>query len=113
MFAYKDIIDDDKYANNYDYNKAVFLMSNFKLLDNGFFTIKEDASYASPISSAFYEYYTDINEVDEILKTDADKIQCIVSNNLVANSITFGSTQKPELWDYADNVDTIDFLLSL
>ena len=73
-------------------------------------TIKEDASYASPISSAFYEYYSYINEVDEKLKADADKIQCIVSNNLVA---TFGSTQKPELWDYADNVDTIDFLLSL
>lgn len=113
LFQFKDILDDDKYTNNYDYNKAVFLMSNFKLLDNGFFTIKEDTSYASPISSAFYEYYTDINEVDEKLKADADKIQCIVSNNLVANSIAFGSTQKPELWDYADNVDTIDFLLSL
>ena len=113
LFQFKDILDDDKYTNNYDYNKAVFLMSNFKLLDNGFFTIKEDASYASPISSAFYEYYTDINEVDKKLKTDADKIQCIVSNDLVLNSIAFGSTQKPELWDYADNVDTIDFLLSL
>jgi len=113
LFQFKDVLDDDKYTNNYDYNKAVFLMSNFKLLDNGFFTIKEDASYASPISSAFYEYYTDINEVDEKLKTDADKIQCIVSNDLVSNSIAFGSTQKPELWDYADNVDTIDFLLSL
>lgn len=113
LFQFKDVLDDDKYTNNYDYNKAVFLMSNFKLLDNGFFTIKEDASYASPISSAFYEYYTDINEVDKKLKTDADKIQCIVSNDLVSNSIAFGSTQKPELWDYADNVDTIDFLLSL
>ncbi len=113
MFAYKDIIDDDKYANNYDYNKAVFLMSNFHLLDNGFLTIKEDTSYTSPISSVFYEFYTDLNEVEERLKTDTDKIQCIVSNNLVANSLPFGSTQKPELWDYADNVDTMKFLLSL
>lgn len=113
MFAYKDIIDDDKYANNYDYNKAVFLMSNFNLLDNGFLTIKEDTSYTSPISSVFYEFYTDLNDVEERLKTDTDKIQCIVSNNLVANSLPFGSTQKPELWDYADNVDTMKFLLSL
>ena len=113
MFAYKDIIDDDKYANNYDYNKAVFLMSNFNLLDNGFLTIKEDTSYTSPISSVFYEFYTDLNDVEERLKTDTDKIQCIVSNNLVANSLPFGSTQKPELWNYADNVDTMKFLLSL
>lgn len=113
LYPLKDVLDDDKYTNNYDYNKAVFLMSNFKLLDNGFFTIKEDTSYASPISSAFYEYYDDINEVQEKLKTDAHKIQCIVSNNLVENSISFGTTQKPQLWDYADNVDTMKFLLSL
>ena len=113
LYPVKDVLDDDKYTNNYDYNKAVFLMSNFKLLDNGFFTIKEDTSYASPISSAFYEYYDDLNEVLEKLKTDAHKIQCIVSNNLVENSIAFGTTQKPQLWDYADNVDTMKFLLSL
>lgn len=113
LYPFKDVLDDDKYTNNYDYNKAVFLMSNFKLLDNGFFTIKEDTSYASPISSAFYEYYDDLNEVQEKLKTDAHKIQCIVSNNLVENSIAFGTTQKPQLWDYADNVDTMKFLLSL
>lgn len=113
MFAYKDIIDDDKYANNYDYNKAVFLMSNFKLLDNGFLTIKEDVSYSSPISSVFYEFYDDVNDIKERLNADKEKIQCVVSNQITENSLPFGSTQKPELWDYADNVDTIDFLLSL
>ena len=46
MFPYQDVIKYEKYANNYDYNKAVFLMSNFKLLDNEFLTIKEDESYA-------------------------------------------------------------------
>ena len=113
LFVFKDVLDDDKYTNNYDYNKAVFLMSNFNLLDNGFFTIKEDTSYASPISSAFYEYYDSLDEVQEKLTNDADKIQCVVSNNLVKNSIPFGSTQNPQLWDYADNVDTMEFLLSL
>lgn len=113
MFTYSEIIKDEKYVNNYDYNKAVFLMSNFNLLDNGFLTIKEDASYTSPISSVFYEFYTDLNEVNERLITDADKIQCVVSNQLTPNSLPFGTTQKPELWDYADNVDTMKFLLSL
>ena len=113
MFPYQDVIKYEKYANNYDYNKAVFLMSNFNLLDNEFLIIKEDSSYSSPISSVFYEFYDDINGIKNRLETDKDKIQCIVSNNLVENSIDFGLTQKPNLWDYADNVDTIDFLIHL
>ena len=110
---YDRIIFHNKYANNYDYNKAVFLMSNFKLLDNGFLTIKEDSSYASPISSVFYEFYDSIEELQIRLQSESEEIQCIVSNNLVENSIDFGQTQKPNLWDYADNVDTISFLLTI
>ncbi|HKX85665.1 MAG TPA: acyl-CoA reductase [Flavobacterium sp.] len=113
IFAYQDIIKYERYANNYDYNKAVFLMSLFQLLDNGFVTIKEDTSYASPISSVFYEFYEDIEEVKTRLQNDADHIQCIVSNGLVDKSIAFGQTQQPKLWDYADNVDTLAFLLKL
>jgi hypothetical protein len=112
IFKFQEVIQYEKYANNYDYNKAVFLMSNFKLLDNGFLTIKEDISYSSPISSVFYEFYEDLTELQLKLKTDQDKIQCIVSNNLIENSIHFGQTQKPNLWDYADNIDTIAFLLT-
>ncbi|OXA86432.1 acyl-CoA reductase [Flavobacterium hercynium] len=112
IFKYQDVIHYEKYANNYDYNKAVFLMSNFKLLDNGFLTLKEDSSYASPISSVFYEFYDNIDELKARLETEAEQIQCIVSNNLTENSIAFGQTQNPQLWDYADNVDTISFLLT-
>ena len=110
MYEYRDVIHYEKYANNYDYNKAVFLMSNFQLLDNEFLTIKEDASYASPISSVFYEFYDDLEEIKSRLHTDADQIQCIVSNHLIPNSVAFGQTQQPKLWDYADNVDTLVFL---
>ena len=113
IFPYQDVIHYEKYANNYDYNKAVFLMSNFKLLDNGFLTIKEDSSYSSPISSVFYEFYDDINSLQNRLETDKDQIQCIVSNSTFQEAVNFGQTQKPNLWDYADNVDTIDFLLKI
>jgi hypothetical protein len=113
IFKYQDVIHYEKYANNYDYNKAVFLMSNFKLLDNEFLTIKEDTSYASPISSVFYEFYENLEEIKSKLENDSDQIQCVVSKNLIDNSIPFGKTQKPELWDYADNVDTIAFLMKI
>ena len=113
IYAYKDVIFYEKYSNNYDYNKAVFLMSNFKLLDNEFLTLKEDTSYASPISSVFYEYYEDIADLQKRLESESNQIQCVVSNNLIPNSISFGQTQQPKLWDYADNVDTLRFLISL
>jgi hypothetical protein len=85
-------------------------MSNFQLLDNEFLTLKKDKSYASPISSIFYEYYDDILSLQERLKKDNEQIQCVVSAANVPNKIAFGQTQKPNLWDYADNVDTLDFL---
>jgi hypothetical protein len=113
IYEYRDVIFYEKYSNNYDYNKAVFLMSNFKLLDNEFLTLKEDSSYASPISSVFYEAYNDISDLQKRLEKDAGQIQCIVSNNVIPDSIPFGKTQKPELWDYADNVDTIAFLSTI
>ena len=110
MYKYRDVIHYEKYANNYDYNKAVYLMSNFKILDNEFLTIKEDAGYSSPISSVFYEYYDSLDDVRQKLETEHEQLQCVVSNGLTDNSIPFGQTQKPSLWDYADNVDTIAFL---
>lgn len=113
IFSFQDIVKYERYANNYDYNKAVFLMSNFKLLDNGFLTIKEDESYSSPISSVFYEYYDSIAELKVRLKEDDSKIQCVVSAGIIEDGIAFGQSQKPKLWDYADNVDTIEFLNSL
>ena len=113
IFKFQDIVQYERYANNYDYNKAVFLMSNFKLLDNGFLTIKEDESYSSPISSVFYEYYESLDELNSKLKLDDLKIQCVVSDGIIENGIAFGETQKPKLWDYADNVDTIEFLNTL
>lgn len=113
MYEYRDVIQYEKYANNYDYNKAVFLMSNFQLLDNEFLTIKEDTSYASPISSVFYEFYENLEEITTRLNADAEQIQCVVSKNLIPNSVAFGQTQQPRLWDYADNVDTLAFLNNL
>jgi hypothetical protein len=53
MFSWKEIINNNKYINNYDYNKAVYLMSNLDLLDNEFMLLKQDDGYASPISVVF------------------------------------------------------------
>ncbi|MGB3144305.1 MAG: acyl-CoA reductase [Maribacter sp.] len=111
IFTFQDLINHHKYANNYDYNKAVYLMSEFKILDNGFLILKEDESYSSPIASLFYEYYEDKDILESHLNTQKEKIQCIVSKNSIENGVLFGETQKPSLSDYADGVDTVEFLL--
>ena len=127
MFKQQHLIKNEKYVNNYDYNKAVYLMSEFDLLDNEFLLIKEENdSYSSPIASLGYSYYDDINDVAKQIKTDADKLQCVVAQGEIVQTIKatlgdltapavvdFGTTQCPMLHDYADGVDTVNFLLTL
>lgn len=113
IFKQKEIANHHKFKNNYDYNKAVYLMSGIALLENGFTLFKEDVTYASPISVIFYEYYNDLNALKTRLSIEKEQIQCIVSNQLIEDSVDFGQTQIPQLWDYADGVDTLEFLLNL
>ncbi|MFO7829971.1 MAG: acyl-CoA reductase [Bacteroidales bacterium] len=111
---YHSIYNHNKYANNYDYNKSVYLMNQVQHLDNGFVILKEDPGLSSPVAVIFFEYYDKIEQVKEYIRLNSDKIQCVVSNlNLTDNIIPFGKTQQPELWDYADNVDTMEFLTGL
>ncbi len=110
---YKDIINQQKYANNYDYNKAVYLMSEFSILDNGFLVLKEDENYGSPIASIFYEQYTSLDDLKEKLAADQEKIQCVVASGVLKDDVPFGLTQQPCLMDYADGIDTVEFLLKI
>ena len=110
VYGWNSIINQAKYANNYDYNKAVYLMSQFKLLENGFLILKEDNSLSSPIATLFYEQYDDLDAVKKELESRKEEIQCIVGKGIFEEEIPFGETQQPKLWDYADNVDTLDFL---
>ena len=113
VYHWHPIIHQHKYANNYDYNKAVYLMSEFDLIENGFLMLKEDESFSSPIATLFYEYYNDVDSLKTHLQQHENMLQCVVSNRVVEHSVAFGNTQYPQLWNYADNVDTIAFLLKI
>ncbi len=109
IFEHQDIINHKKYANNYDYNKTLFLMNADDLLENGFIVFKEETSLNSPVATLYYEYYDDKETLNATLGNVQEQIQCVVSRE----NIPFGKAQRPELWDYADDVDTLEFLLSL
>jgi len=109
IFSFKEVVNHNKYANNYDYNKAVWLLNREELMENGFLILKEDLRIPSPTASLFYEYYDDLSSLYAQLDQVADSLQCIVSRD----KIPFGKSQCPGLSDYADGVDTMAFLNGL
>lgn len=109
FFKYKDVIDNKKYANNYDYNKAVYMMNKVPILENGFLLLKEDEQLNSPLSVLFHETYKDIKQLQIKLNELSDDLQCIVG----VGGKSFGDSQIPRCFDYADNVDVMAFLSDL
>jgi len=105
------VADIQKYVHNYDYNKSIYLVNKEQFLDNGFLMVKRSGDLVSPVSVVYYETYKDINELNQLIDLNRSKIQCLTSDDSwFANSIDFGTTQQPDLWDYADNVNTVEFL---
>lgn len=114
LSRYEMVINQHKYANNYDYNKSILLVDGTGFLDNGFVLLTESREIVSPISVIYYERYPDIEALTSRLSSSASKIQCVVGSSLPAvDTVPFGKAQYPELDDYADGVDTMAFLASL
>ncbi len=103
------IVNHHKYANNYDYNKAVYLMNLMEILDNHFVLLRETDELFSPLSMVHYHYYSNPSEIDSYLENHSEKIQAIVGHNY----IPFGEAQAPKLNDYADGVDVMKWLEEL
>ena len=114
--SFKNVQDNHKYHNNYDYNKSILLVNGTPHLDNGFLLLKKDNSLFSPLAVLNYQAYYSFAEVEHALNAESDSIQCVVTNadlNIAPAKIAFGESQKPRLWDYADGVNTLQFLRSL
>lgn len=109
---FKEIGNHSKWVNNYDYNKSIYLVNREPHLDNGFLLLKESSEMVSPLSVLYYQEYTNNDNLEAILASNEEKLQCIVGSK-DSGRISFGETQAPEVWDYADGVDTLKFLTSL
>lgn len=101
------IANHNKYANNYDYNKAIFMVNRENFIDTGFVLLKENEGLSSPVAVLYYEFYNSLDDCLEKTGSVKERIQCIISRN----HVPFGQSQYPRLWDYADGTDTIEFLL--
>jgi hypothetical protein len=114
---YKWLHQHGKYMNNYDYNRTLLLLNKTPHLANEFIALVENDSIPSPISTLHYQFWHDENVLNTLIRENVGKIQCVVSKEPArwkfASSVTFGQSQHPELWEYADGVDTMAFLLGL
>jgi hypothetical protein len=115
LHEYKALVMHSKYKNNFDYHYAIYIINRVKYLANGCIMLREAESLNSPVANLHYEFYDDSHALEQMLLLKSDLIQVIVSkmsfNHLVAQP--FGQAQYPNLWDYADGVDTMKFLLNI
>ena len=109
FYTHKEVIYNKKYSNNYDYNKAVYMMGQHDITENGFLIMKQETALKSPVSVLHYEFYDDLELVHRLVADYQEKIQCVTGREF----IPFGKAQCPALDDYADGVDTMAFLQSL
>jgi hypothetical protein len=114
MDEYREIIDHEKYKNNYDYNKAVLVMNEMPHMANDHLILMEHEQCASPMAMLHYEYYETQDELQAKLAQKTEQVQTIVSKEqLHESAIPFGTTQQPSLTDFPDDYDTLRFLLEL
>jgi hypothetical protein len=120
MTTYGKAIDHNAYANNYTYNRTIYLMDGKVFTDNNFLLVTENTAIPSPIATVHFEYYKDLKSLGKTLLTEFETIQCIAASDALSKELKkhtpisivgLGQTQSPGLEDYADGVDVMKFLL--
>lgn len=114
MMHRREVMQHNKYMNNYDYHKAVFLLNNDSFLTNNFLHIKRDDSLQSPVSVLHYSQYANEAQLTELLNRRMAEIQCVVGSGVLGGDmIDAGQSQQPCFEDFADGVNTLEFLSKL
>lgn len=105
---YLHLKDYSKYMNNYDYQLSILLLNKKEYMTNGCTLMVEESGIFSAIGVVHYEYYDPAENIENQIKNNPD-VQCVVGKN----HLPFGKAQEPGLFNYADGVDILEFLLSL
>lgn len=112
--SFSTVVDYQKYGNNYEYNRALFLLKRIPYLDTGYLLLREEESIFTPVSVLNYSYYKNDEDLKVRIESHQHQIQVISSVGAwYKDSVDFGKTQQPDIWDYADNIDTLKFLTSI
>lgn len=100
-----------KYLNNYLQNRALLTMDGVSFYDNGVSCMRYSDTFPAQLSEISIFEYDDLEQVERWLKSHDEQLQCVVTNLIDhPRSCPFGEAQSPTLYDYADGVDTMNFL---
>jgi len=103
------VVNNKKYGNNYDYHRAIYLLESLPFLDNNFLMIRESKDLHSPVGVLYYQFYENENEIKNYLNLNKNHIQCVIGKDF----IPFGNSQRPVISDFADDINTVEFLVHL
>jgi hypothetical protein len=105
---YNWMADHNKYKNNYDYNLALHVLNKKFYMTNDSLLLIEERHLFSPVSQVNYQYYDNKEDILQILQGN-EELQCIIGRGFTP----FGQSQNPAITDYADGVNTLEFLQQL
>jgi hypothetical protein len=114
--SFNPIINHHKYNNNYDYNKSIYLVNKVPHLDNCFLLLSPNHTLCSPLAVLYHQSYVNLDDVEQQINAAESSLQVVVSHvklNIKVALVNFGETQNPKIYDYADGIDTMKFLVNL
>ncbi|MCO5230264.1 MAG: acyl-CoA reductase [Chitinophagales bacterium] len=103
----------NSYKNNLDYQRTIYLMNGTPIVDCDFVNMVDNLSISSPISCVNLAYYEDEAEIAKWLIEHDEQIQCVVNFENFERNVNFGASQSPDLDEYADGIDTLQFLIEI
>jgi len=111
----KTLRDHTKYSNNYDYYKSIYLLNRDPIFDNEAFMLRKMDRLGAPVSVVHYREYKDPADAEEWLRARSEEIQCVASadGKFFGRGVSFGNTQRPELSDWPDGKNVLDFLTNI
>lgn len=99
------------------YLQALHRMRAEEFYDLGGCLATHRADLHSPVGEVFLQEYSSAAALEVALMQQEKSIQCVAAQKPLAGMsrlcVPLGQTQRPRLWDYADGVDTMKFLLEL
>jgi len=114
LSTFRDVDPCELYTDNLRYQRARYALSGVPVIDAGKVLLVESDNLHSPIGVVHFSFYSDVDVLFRQLENHILDIQCL-SGNLTQYQqvVPLGTAQRPDLWDYADNIDTMDFLMTV
>ena len=105
------------YHNNYLQCRALLSMRGIKFedLSEAVLVRSQSAEFPRFLSQINIVEYDSLNDVKSWLTANNEALQCVVSTieGLHSRQVEFGKAQRPSLFDYADERDTMQFLSAI